>query len=178
MVELRHNTKRRYSIDDYLKKLYESGVFNSPSQDASEQSVLRNNAVFLPMWSSKSTTIKKSRLRSPHWCNGSPICVKSPRRRWSRAGRRSYVCYSRRVVSCPFFRKISIASKPEKRVLISTAEERGELRFRSLLWQHGRWRTLVRRHDEANKPSLFSTSGFEARHPMTVSGQKNESSLK
>ena len=39
---------------------------------------------------------------------------------------------------------------PKKRVLISTTQERGELRCRSLVRKHGSCRALVGRHDEAN----------------------------
>ena len=53
-------------LDDDLKKTVRKRRFQFRTpQDASERSVLRNHAVFLQTWSSKPTTIEKSRLRSP-----------------------------------------------------------------------------------------------------------------
>ena len=106
--------------------------------------------------------------------------------------------YATEGVWCPVasFEKYLQYLNPKKRVLISTTQERGELRSHSLVRQHGSWRALVGRHIEANikggKPVTYSykplhpsynltildKSEFEARHVMTVSGHRNESSTR
>ena len=97
-------------------------------------------------------------------------------------------------MSCRFFREIFAAFKPEKRVLLSPTHKRVELRCRSLARQHGSLRALVGRHDElkdanlsciytnhsirATAVTILDESGFEARHIKTVSGHRNESSVR
>ena len=77
------------------------------------------------------------------------------------------VMYATGGVWCPVasLRKYLQHLNP-KRVLISTTEEKGELKFRHLARQHGSWRALAGRHDEANikggKPVTYLYKPF---HP-------------
>ena len=117
-------------LDDDLKKLYESGVFNSDhSKTLLNKVFFEIMLCFCRRGRQNLRQLKKAGFEVHTDATGAKFVSKvrdeltnkkSQRRRWSR-GRRSYVCYWTRVVPWRFFREMFRASKPyQSRPMVNT----------------------------------------------------------
>ena len=160
-------------LKDDLKKLYESGVFNSD-----HPKMLLNKVFFAIMLCfcrygrQNLRQLKKAAFKVHTDATGakfvSKVCDKLTKnhREDDEAGEGG-VMYATEGVWCPVasFEQYLQHLNP-KLFFISTTQERGQLRCRSLVRQHGSWRALVGQHDEANikgcKPVMYLYKSF---HP-------------
>ena len=139
MVKLKYNTNRRYSMMNWKNSLYESGVCNSDHPKTLLNKMFfeimlyfcrrgrQNLRQFRKQPTSKSTLMQQE----PN------MCQKAAKSKLKITEKR--FMYATEGVWCPVasFEKYLQYLNPKKRVLISTTQERGELRSHSLVRQHG-----------------------------------------
>ena len=180
MIKLKYNTNRRYSMMT-CKKLYESGVFNSDySKTLLNKVFFEIMLCFCRRGRQNLRQFNKSDFEVHNDATGAKFVSKvgdelTKNHREDDGGEEGGVMYATEGVWCPVasFEKYLQHLNPKKRVLISTTQERGELRCHSLERQHSSWRALVGRHDEANikggKPVMYLYKPFHPRYSRRYS---------